>query len=463
MISKTNFISLILVGLIIVSFQPSVVRAESITDKTKRIANKGMFWKDEHLKEINFRTIYPKPIYKKSYFSYVILGSTVVIGAAVTYFSGGTGAPAAATGVSTVASWVGGGGAGSYMAGLSTFGGWVGGNAVTGAVILNGLSYGLIGGTMGKFAALSAASKFGVLANVTATMMDGVAILSKDDSGKLHYTVRLTIPRDLGSKKTRKLVDEIYENEERKFEALENRDKVSATMYKDINDMQLKTGEKLLSDVLASKEPSQEDILVLGIINYQSGNIELFQKAANKLSSIAISFEKRSYVDYLVAINCLLDGNERRALEFLDKSSQQEPYVLEPNMLAINILGSNIQKNENAINNIIMSMGKNYDSDKYSGQYSLLAPYYRVATIYYNNKKYSQARNFYEKALDQIGFIKGLFDEGDNLKKQIKLGIANCYYQQGDKAKASEFFTKITDGLKGEELKKMKDQYAGTN
>jgi tetratricopeptide (TPR) repeat protein len=460
---KTYFISLALVFLIITTYQPSIVQAASITDTTKEYANKAMIWKDSHLKEISFRTLYPKPIYKKSYFSYIILGTTIVIGIAASYFSMGTGAPAAATGVGTVASWVGGGGAGSYMAGLSTIGGVVGGNAVTGAVILNGLSYGIIGGTMGKFAALSAAAKFGVIANVTATMMDGVAILSKDDSGKLYYTIRLTPPRNLGGKKIRKLVDEIYENEEKKFNALENRDEVAAIRYKEDNDALMKSSEKLLSEVLASKKPSQEDILVLGIINYEAGNIKSFQKAIDKLSKLELSSDRRSYIDYLTAISWLLDGNEMHALEFLEKSSRQEPYALEPQVLAINVLGSNFQKNEDLIIKKIKFMEKNYDADKYSGHYSLLAPYYRLATIYYNKMNYSQAGKFYERALDQIGFIQGLFTNGENLKKQVKLGIANCYYQQGDKYKANELYTKITDGLKGEELRNIKAQYAGTN
>ena len=108
-------------------------------------------------------------------------------------------------------------------------------------------------------------------------------------------------------------------------------------------------------------------------------------------------------------------------------------------------------------------MEKHYDDDKYSGQYSLMAPYYRLATIYYNQQKFSQARKFYERALDEIGFIQGLLDSGESLKRQIKLGIVNCYYQQGDKYKANELYTKIIDGLKGDELTNIKALYAGTN
>ncbi len=462
MIKKTNFICIMLLTLMIVNFQSSIVYA-NILDQPKAIANKAMFWKADHLKEISFQTLYPKPIYKKGYFPYIILGSTIVVGGAMTYFSGGAGAPAAATGVGTVASWIGGGGAGSYMAGLSTLGHIIGGNAITGAMILNGLSYGLVGGTMGKFAALSALSKFGVIANITATTIDGVAILGKSDAGILHYTVRIPIPKNLGSKKTRKLVNEIYENEEKKLEAMENHDETAAIRYKEINDALMKSAEKILSSVFKSKNPSREDILVLGIINYQAGNVQKFQEAMRWFSSDKLAPDKRSYIDYLTAISCLLDGNEKLALQFLEKSSRQEPYVLESQVLAMNVLGSNFQKNEDLIIEKIKFMEKYYDDDKYSGQYSLLAPYYRLATIYYNKMNYIQARKFYERALDEIGFIQGLFNSGESLKRQINLGIANCYYQRGDKYMANELYTKIVDGLKGEELTNIKALYAGTN
>ncbi|HNZ78379.1 MAG TPA: tetratricopeptide repeat protein [Bacilli bacterium] len=459
---KTNIVYIILLALMIINFQSSIVYA-NVLDRPKEIANKAMFWKADHLKEISFRTLYPKPIYKKGYFPIIILGSTIVAGGAMTYFTGGAGAPAAATGVGTVASWIGGGGAGSYMAGLSTVGSMLGGNAITGAVILNGLSYGLVGGTMGKFAALSAISKFGVIANVTATTIDGVAILSKSDAATLYYTVRIPIPKNLGSKKTRKLVNEIYENEEKKLEAMENHDETAAIRYKEINDALMKSAEKILADVFKNKNPSQEDILVLGIINYQAGNVQKFQEAMRWFSSNKLGPDKRSYIDYLTAISYLLDGNEKHAIQFLDRSSRQEPYVLESQTLAINILGSNFQKNEDLIIQRIKFMEKHYDDDKYSGQYSLMAPYYRLATIYYNQQKFSQARKFYERALDEIGFIQGLLDSGESLKRQIKLGIVNCYYQQGDKYKANELYTKIIDGLKGDELTNIKALYAGTN
>jgi len=99
----------------------------SIWQDTKEYANKAMFWKSKHLEDIDFKHIYPKSFYKKSYFGFVITGAAVIGAGAFTYFTAGAGAPAAATGASTVAAWVAGGGAGSYMAGLSAIGSWFGG------------------------------------------------------------------------------------------------------------------------------------------------------------------------------------------------------------------------------------------------------------------------------------------------------------------------------------------------
>ncbi len=461
-LKKKNSI-LVLSGLVIVAIQPQFAYSEDIIGTSKSYANAAMFWKASHLKEITFKKLYPKPIYKKSYLSWIILGSSVVAGSAITYFSGGIGAPAAATGVSTVASWIAGGGAGSYMAGLSTVGSFVGGNAITGAVILNGLSYGLIGGTMGKFVLLSSAAKFGVIANITATMLDGIAVLEKE-TGKPHYTIRLTYPRDLGSRKVRTIVDEYYENTEKKFEAEAKGDINTATRYKEIGDSLTRSSKELLSRLLTEENPSQEDILVLAMINYTAGqpeNMALFHDAILRLSAIKPQLKNASFIDYLVAIDQLSSGEKELAINSLDRAISKEPFAMEPSLLHLVLLSEDFEQNEDALLVSMKVMEENYDSDKYSVPYSLLAPYFRLATVYYNNKKYIKAKEFYEKAYDKIGFIEGLFG-ADDLENQIQLGIANCYYQGGDKEQANKIFSGITKGMKGEDLNKIREQYAGT-
>lgn len=96
----------------------------------------GLPWGNNHLDELTFSRLFPKPIYQKSYFSAIAMVTAMVVAGVVSYFTAGAGAPASALGVSTIASWIAGGGAGSYMARLSTIGGWFGGNAMLGEASL---------------------------------------------------------------------------------------------------------------------------------------------------------------------------------------------------------------------------------------------------------------------------------------------------------------------------------------
>src|SRR5574344_288531 len=87
----------------------SSMNADIITS-TKENINKTMFWKNKHLESIDYESVYRKKLYEKSYFGLAITGASIIGAGAFSYFTAGTGAPVAATGVSTVASWVAGGG-----------------------------------------------------------------------------------------------------------------------------------------------------------------------------------------------------------------------------------------------------------------------------------------------------------------------------------------------------------------
>ena len=195
----------------LLSVSQPVLALEQLND-LKVYANKGMFWKSKSLKELSFASVYPTPLYAKSYFGLVLTGATVVGAGAFSYFTAGAGAPVAAAGVSSVASWVAGGGAGSYMGGLSIVGGWFGGNAMVGSAILNGISIGVAGGG-GAFATLPATGKMLVMASVTSAALDGVAVLQNPETKNLQYRVRLTTPRNLGSREVRQLTKELEEAE----------------------------------------------------------------------------------------------------------------------------------------------------------------------------------------------------------------------------------------------------------
>ncbi len=95
--------------------------------------------------QYNFAKIHPEStlsnFLESNAFIYGTIGLSAIVGVVVTYMSAGAGAPAVATGMSSIATWAGGSGVGSYMAGLSTIGGFFGGNAITGAAVLNGVSF----------------------------------------------------------------------------------------------------------------------------------------------------------------------------------------------------------------------------------------------------------------------------------------------------------------------------------
>jgi len=251
---KTKILKLSMVAILSVGTYSNA----GVWQSTKEVVNSAMFWKNKHLEDIDFKHIYPKKFYKKSYFGFVITGAAVVGAGAFTYFTAGAGAPAAATGTSAVATWVAGGGVGSYMAGLSTIGSWFGGNAILGAAILNGISIGTIGGGASTFAALSVLGKVGVMASVTAMGLDGVAYFSNPKTKNLEYKVKVVIPKNLGSRDTRKLVDNIYDTDEKIQDALEDNDKIKQKMLFELKKEYNKEGiELLMRKLYVSYLPAQ--------------------------------------------------------------------------------------------------------------------------------------------------------------------------------------------------------------
>lgn len=428
---------------------------------TKEYANKAMFWKKKHLEDIDFAHIYPKKFYKKSYFGFIVTGVVIVGAGAFTYFTAGAGAPVAATGTSTVASWVAGGGAGSYMAGLSTIGSWFGGNAILGAAILNGISIGTIGGGTTSFAAMSVLGKVGVMASVSAMSLDGVAYFSNPNTKKLEYKVRVIVPKQLGSKDTRELVDKIYDTSEEMNDAFEDGDmKKQRALFK-LREEYFQEGVSLLKHKLTQLD-NQEDLIVLGTIAWNKSEYELFENALLRID--VYKLENTGFLNYLYALKELSKGNDNKSLEYLDNSIDENPYALEPVILAINILGNkDFLTYEPKIRELVKEAEENFDSDKYATQYSLPSVYYRTATFYFNNHRYVKAQEYYQKAYDELGFLQRHFF-GKELRHIIQLGIANSLYAQKKVDRANEIYNDILADIDEEnmdELKRIKDQYLG--
>ncbi len=459
--SKTKFMPVLVVFLAMVT--PSLTTANVIDDLK--------FWDEKPLQNVGFSDLYPKPLYKKSYFELTIIGTSVVAAGVFSYFTAGIGAPKAAMGVSWIASWIAGGKAGAYMAGLSMVGSAVGGNAMVGAAILNGLSYGLIGGGA-KFTALSAAAKFGVMATVTSTVLDGVAIFRNPDTGQLHYVSKLILPKKFGSKRVIQLINEIEDFKEKRVEASTEGDDETASRYQKLIEVNMEHAELMLVKLLESNpkisRSLQEDLLILSMVAYENWNFDLFERGLKKFKRVGWRTRDDSgYLLYLEAINYLHSSQNsdqvKTALRTLGQSIRQNPYAIEPIILYVNLLSDDLSNNEQLMLDKIDYAEENYNSNKYSSPYSLLALFFRVGTIYHNHQRCVKAKQYFEKAKNEIGFIRGLFPSSDYLENQIQLGIANSYYCMADKKKAWEIFHDITESMKGDELTALRQQFAGYN
>jgi hypothetical protein len=427
-------------------------------DNTKDYANKAMFWKDGSLKSLSFESVFPKPIYQKSYFGIVLTGAAIVGAGAFTYFTGGAGAPLATTGTATVATWVGGGGAGAYMAGLSTIGGWFGGNAILGNAVLSGISIGVMGGGA-SFASLPAIGKVGVMASVTASALDGVALYQNPETKSLTYRIRLSVPEDLGSKQVLSLTKQLREVDAKLLDADAHKNEKT---YLEL----VKKKDALLKDAVAKGQAvlntgsSNEDLVVLGVVAQNAGASELFESLVSKINVDLM--EDTGYVDYLKAVASIERGDTESGTTLVRKSWRLNPYAIEPPLLLINILAhEKFDAKEEEIRAIVESAARDFSSNKYKPSYSLVSLNYRLATMYLINKKYPLAQIYYEKAYDELSMLQKHWGS-KQMKSMIRLGIANAMFGDNKKAQAKLLLLEILEDVKTDAEKKfIKSQYAG--
>jgi tetratricopeptide (TPR) repeat protein len=430
----------------------------NVINTAKEYGNKAMFWKSEHLDSIDYETVYPKKFYEKSYFGVAVTGAAIVGAGAFTYFTAGTGAPAAATGVSTVASWAAGGGAGSYMAGLSTIGGYFGGNAILGASILNGIALGTIGGGVGT-TTLSVAAKISTLAMISASSLDGVFYYMNPETKQLEYKIKVSIPKNIGSKKTRKLVDEIYDINKKFNEAVEKKEAIYQKHLTVLKEENNRYALELMEYYIKQDQYNQEDLLVLGIVAWNNGKYDLFRKAISKIDKSKL--KNTSFYNYLMALSDFSEGKVSDAKLKLQNSIDENNYAIEPVILYINILANeDFNKNEDQILKYVEKIANDFNSDDYATEYSLVSIYYRLGTMYFYNKRYSKAKEYYEKANDELNLFQTYFS--NSLKHIVQLGIANSLYSDSKIEDAEKRYNEIIDNIDNEEEKaRIKGQYLG--
>lgn len=420
----------------------------------------------QDLKNISFKSLSPVAFYQKSYFSWIVLSGTILVSCVVTYFSAGAGAPAAATGVSTVASWIAGGGAGSYMTGLATVGSCIGGNAMAGAAILNGISFAL-GGTVAK----GVTSVILSAALFTATMLDGVAPLMKPEGGRLHYTVRINPPADTGSVSVRKLVREMQDVREKHAKILKTMSSQDAqsvqtdslkSVSTDFTSLMIDARD-MLKNGIESNNLSTSDLLVLGVINYGSGeenSLKLFQSAVARIAASQSKINNSGYLYYLMAISCLCECDEKSAMNFLNQSISQEPYAIEPAALKLNLFAAEFPDTEPRARMTLRWLSQNFSTNEYKSDMTMIAPYFRMATICYKNGMFKESEEFYSKAHREIGLIEKTLGD-PSLRREIQLGIMNSLFKMGETQKANNMYSDVAKNLKYSEEKKLRERYAG--
>ena len=451
----------IIVGLICSGMAFTTVPSEAgWWQSSKELYNDVAFWKNKHLSELSFSNVYNKALYKKSYFGVTVMAVVTVGAIGVSYVTAGAGAPAASAGVGTVATAIGGGGQGAYMAGLSTVGSWFGGNAVLGGAILNGISNGLLIGSAGKL---------GVSLGLTSAALDGVAIIDNPKTHEVIYHVKVKIPKNIGNKSVRDLVDEYYDFEEKAQDASEDKDLVAAKKYQSFKSNEIDSAISMLKTMLSSPVPkddpklNQENLLVLSIFAWNSAHDDLFSQAVVQLNKMNTDndSEHNGFLQYLNALNSLAEGNKEKAIASLKKSIVENPYALEAPILYLNLLATDFEKNRTKIENLVKQTDESFDSDKYSTDYSMASVYYRAGTIFFLHKDYKKAEEYFNKAHDSLSFFEKHFLT-NHLERVINIGIMNSQYLQDKIVDANELYKDTySDADSPEEKASIKAQYLG--
>jgi len=469
-LSRRNFIKAIGVGSLAL-FTPYILFPSTM----------AMAFEDD---EITFAKAYPVPFYEKDWFEPLIMLASFIGTVAVLYFTAGAGAPAAAPGVSTIASWIAGGGPGSYMAGLSIVGSLFGGNAILGAAILNAASLTLIGGAGAKGSLVLGAK----IARLTDLTIIGVEIMKStgESSSNGGFIFNIPIPFNWGSKNVKEnileplneisgkildLQEDLIELHQDKCEAVKEGDTIKVKeilkeiknkeeMIKHLNKEKQKlvnlsnlTLEKLIyhiesqSKKIHNRSQVGEDLLVLGVIANNSGNVELFSKSLYILNSLASTARKTSFLDYLNGILFLQEGEFKIAEKYLYKSLNQEPYVVETAIALISALSQNYVKNKSEIEKVVRTVEEEYDDDNYKGK-NLRILYYHTGTVAMVNGDYQSALKYFKKAYDSLGIIKYLplpFDSVKRAKNFFQMPIAVTYKLLGSEKLGKDILEEILE------------------
>jgi tetratricopeptide (TPR) repeat protein len=402
--------------------------------------------------DLSFDAAFPRAFYEKKYFGLAVTGASIVAAGALTYVTIGGGAPVAAMGVSTVASWVGGGGAGSYMAGLSTIGGWFGGNAIVGASILNGISLGTVGGPA-SWAALTAAQKAAVMSNVSAMALDGVNMFSSTSKKTLVPRVSLPVPRALADKRLKSLLDSQTENRDvlldlsrelQELPVVSSDPKPSAQRLEIERKLKAAVTEggeldkQILNEVrrVEKNGDSHRNLLVLAVLAHNLGENRHFESLLQRINPA--SLKGASYHSYLRAVAAAEKGDFRQAIALSEEARVKAPWAIEPPILLVNLLGAGgFNANRARIQKIQSETANTFDDDKYMSPLNLVSLHYRAGTLALAAKRFDDALSSFDQALSGLTTIDKYVRSTDT-RNLLEIAKANALIGQGKVKEAQE-------------------------
>ena len=372
--------------------------------------------------DLTFENVYHKAFYRNPWIQYGILSTAIVTAVVVTTFTAGTGAPAAATGVSSVASWIAGGGAGSYMAGLSAVGSTFGGNAILGAAILNSASALSIGGIVGK-SGIALASKLAI----GALEAGQLAVILSEDNNKdtLSYSIVIPLPQRIGGESAQQLIANIKTLNDNLKDG-----NVNIETYANLKQIAHNDAIELFGS------SDLEDRVVSVVALHTLGYVEDFNNLAGRLHPHYAP--ESSFVYYLKAISALYRGNYEEADRLSSYSMSFEPKVIEP--VLINIMARyNISTANRFYSNL---QGYLADIDKFSKYYyttvnGKINAYILLATLSYINKDFANSKELYKLAYSETDWIGS-----KNKKASLCASIGNACYCLNETSEGKEYYDK---------------------
>jgi hypothetical protein len=443
--------------------------------------------------ELRFENIYQKPFWKNDavFWSAIAVASA---GAAVfTVYTAGTGAPAAGTGVSYIASQlVAGGGAGSYMSGLSTVGAWFGGNAITGAAILNGGSATVLGASVGKVA--SATTKL-VLTSATNVGDFGFIYLSPKEKNEATPVIQIIPSGDFGSDAVEQLLTRLKDSNNKFTAALDKNKEIQTQidtllsqtkklivdeyqsqpqlqieMIKDLRQLKevnnkiiekekviesqnfnnrykmiIQDTRNIIDNYFSDKGSisARNDAIMASILLHSLGYTQDFAKYIKQFKAVN---QNESFLFYLKAVAYLIDKDFKLAKQYALQAIDSEAETIEPIMILIMALDG-LDQYEQAFETEIL-LEETFDDDHYETQNSLITAYNLLGDIANARKLPQTAAKFHKKAFNNMSY----FSKKDT-KAFMCLKIANDYHLFGLKTQATKFAEQAISYVEDEKLK----------